>query len=90
MCYDIPMNGGGNVDTVSEKKALGQRLQKLRINSGLTQKQVASKLGVTVSSYQFYERGERCPSFLLMCRIADVIGVNVESFRDNTNQCPNA
>lgn len=38
---------------------LGERLKRLREHEGLTQKQIAQKIGVATSTYQNYERNER-------------------------------
>lgn len=46
---------------------LGQRLSALRKVAGLSQSELADKLGISRSSYQYYERNERdLPSSLLL------------------------
>lgn len=50
-------------------------LKELRKQEGLTQRQVADKLGVTYQSYQAYELGIAVPSlihFLELCNIFHV------------------
>ena len=43
-------------------KGLSERLQKLRSKNGLSQKQVADRIGVSPSIVSGYETGERTPS----------------------------
>ena len=43
-------------------KGLPQKLQKLRSKNGLSQKQVADRIGVSPSIVSGYETGERTPS----------------------------
>ncbi|MGN1047821.1 MAG: helix-turn-helix domain-containing protein [Eubacteriales bacterium] len=43
-------------------KGLPERLQKLRSKNGLSQKQVADRIGVSPSIVSGYETGERTPS----------------------------
>lgn len=43
-------------------KGLPEKLQKLRSKNGLSQKQVADRIGVSPSIVSGYETGERTPS----------------------------
>ncbi len=52
----------------------GQRLRDLRLKKGLTQKELAYKLGVSPSAVGMYEQGRREPENALLselCRILD-------------------
>lgn len=54
--------------------ALGDRLEALRKAAGMSQNDMADRLGVSRSSYQYYERGERdLPASLLLkvCEVFD-------------------
>ena len=49
----------------------------LRIKSGLTQQEMASRLNISRSSIGMYESGEREPSFELLEAIADYFNVDM-------------
>lgn len=48
----------------------GNRLKELRVQSGMTQKQLAEKIGVTKSVISFYELRERTPSPEVLVKLA--------------------
>ena len=49
-----------NIETINRK--LGNKLRKLRIDSGISRKQLADMFGLTVSAVGMYEQGRRTPS----------------------------
>ncbi len=49
----------------------------LRMKSGLTQQQMADKLGLSRSTIGMYENGEREPSFEILENIADLFNVDM-------------
>ena len=51
-------------------KDLGQRLQEQRILKNLSQKQVATSIGVSASVISNYESGERTPSVEILISLA--------------------
>lgn len=50
----------------------GEKLKELRTNSGLTQKQLAERVGITKSVISFYEQRERTPSPDILIKLAAV------------------
>ena len=48
----------------------GNRLKELRRQSGMTQKQLAEKIGITKSVISFYELRERTPSPEILVKLA--------------------
>lgn len=54
------------------------RLKELRDKSGMTQKEVAKKIGCTVQTYARYERGDREPDIDTLKRLADYFYVSVD------------
>lgn len=55
---------------------LSKRLKELRIEKGLTLKQVSSALNLTLSAYSNYEQGIREPSVEIIKRICNFFGVS--------------
>ena len=56
----------------------GTRLKELRIQAGLTQKQLAEQIGVTKSVVSFYELRERTPSPEILIKLASVFHVSCD------------
>lgn len=56
----------------------GRQLKKLRQEAGLTQKQLASQIGVTKSVISFYELQERIPSPEVLVKLAAVFHVSTD------------
>ncbi len=54
------------------------RLKALRTQAGMTQAQLAQRLGVTKSVVSFYELRERAPSPEVLVRIAQVFRVSTD------------
>ena len=54
----------------------GARLKELRIQAGLTQKQLGELIGVTKSVVSFYELRERTPSPEVLIKMASVFHVS--------------
>lgn len=59
---------------------INENLKKLRVLKSLTQSDMAEILGISLSSYQKYERDKNCvtPSLDVLLRIADFFGVSVD------------
>lgn len=55
-----------------------ERLRKLRQQKKLRQKDVADKLGITVSAYGYYEQGKREASYETLKKLADYFDVNID------------
>jgi len=54
---------------------MNERLRILRIEKGLSQKEVAESIGVTTSAYSNYEQGIREPSIeiiISLCKFFDI------------------
>lgn len=60
--------------------AINETLKLLRNKKGLNQSETAEELGVSLSSYQKYERDKGCvtPSLDVLIRIADYFGVTTD------------
>ncbi|MBE6570184.1 MAG: helix-turn-helix domain-containing protein [Ruminococcaceae bacterium] len=62
---------------MTDKTIIGQRIAKLRKNLGLTQAELADKLGVSHQAVSQWERSETLPDILTLPRIADVFGESI-------------
>ena len=51
------------------------QMRVLRKVQGLTQSEVAERIGVTKACYSFWENGDREPSLSNLCRLADLLRV---------------
>lgn len=56
----------------------GNKLKELRTQSGLTQKQLADRLGLTKSVVSYYELQERYPSPDVLIKLAKIFGVTTD------------
>ena len=57
---------------------LSENLKALRLQYGYTQKEVASKIGITYQSYQAYELGLTIPTLPNFIKLAKLFDVNLE------------
>jgi len=55
-----------------------KRLREVRMRNGLTQQQMADKLGISLNAYQKYEQAERSPSLECLVSIADIFDVSLD------------
>lgn len=56
----------------------GELLKSLRVSEGLTQKQLADKLGISKNAVSYYEKSLRCPSSDVLIRVARVFRVSAD------------
>lgn len=63
-----------------EKEKIAAKIKALRKTRGLTQQQLADKLGVQRATISNYEIGRRSPHIKELEKIAQVLGVNLEYF----------
>lgn len=57
--------------------SIGERMKEIRIEKGLTQRQIADSIGVTYQHISQYERGLRTPKMNTIRKIAEALGVDV-------------
>lgn len=58
--------------------SFNSRLRALRTKAGLSQQQLGDKIGVSKSSINMYERGEREPSFKTLYALAVFFDVDMD------------
>lgn len=54
------------------------KIKKLRVDIGISQKEMAKKLNISVDYVSMIERGIRTPGFKLAKRIADLFGCTID------------
>lgn len=65
------------IDDMNEK--IGDKIKKYRTSIKMTQAEFAERLGVTGSSVSAYENGTRQPSYFILVKIANILGVTTDS-----------
>lgn len=61
-------------------------LKKARVSAGLTQQQIANRVGITKSTYCGYETGKRNPDPPRIAQLAAAIGVSPNTFFADENE----
>lgn len=54
------------------------KLRSIRDELGLTQRDIATRTGMSIKSYQLYEAGKRKPSYKNLKALAEVLGTTME------------
>lgn len=67
-------------ESTSLKKQFGKRLQQVRSSGGLTQEELAEKVGLTIESISNMERGIHGPSFDNLEKIVAALNVPAKTF----------
>lgn len=66
--------------------AFPEKLKFLRTKLNLTQKEFADKIGVSQSSVNYWEKGQRIPSIEAAAKIADFFNITIESLLDSDDK----
>lgn len=56
---------------------IGERIKKIRLEKGMTQKEIAESIGIATNSFSRYEIGEREPKLEMIEKIASALKVSV-------------
>lgn len=67
-------------------KEIGRKLQKAREEAGLSQEELARKLGCTQASLSNYELGKRRIYFADLQRIGEILGKSITYFLENPEE----
>lgn len=62
-----------------DAQAVGQRIERYRTLAGMTRRELAEAMSVTVQTVGRWEQGNRVPDLATIARLALVLGVNLES-----------
>ena len=66
----------------------GENLRAYRILARMTQLDLARATGVTRSAVNNYEAGKSEPNFAVLCKFADVLGVDITELVSKNNRLP--
>ena len=61
-----------------DKNTLSKRIKKLRLENGLTQRQLERMANIAPSSVSGYETGQKTPSIEVLCNIANALETSVD------------
>ncbi|MBE6752859.1 MAG: helix-turn-helix domain-containing protein [Ruminococcaceae bacterium] len=65
-----------------DNQKTGELIRHLRTALGLTQLQLAERLGVSDKAVSKWERGLGCPDVVLMPELAEVLGISIDTLLD--------
>ncbi|MBE6617856.1 MAG: helix-turn-helix transcriptional regulator [Ruminococcaceae bacterium] len=60
------------------KEDLAAIIKRMRKGRGITQRELAEKLGITAQAVSKWERGDACPDIFLLPALAAVFGVTTD------------
>jgi len=69
-------------------KEIGRKIRQLRKGLGLSQSELAEKIGVSFQQVQKYEKGLTRVSVMRLQQISEVFGVNIASFFEKGKNLP--
>ena len=61
-----------------EQEKIGKFIKKIRVDNGLTQKDLADKLGVTYQAVSKWENGKNIPDIMILKQISKEFNVNID------------
>lgn len=65
-------------DMVMEKQTMGMTIASLRREQGMTQAELAAKMGVTDKAVSKWERELSCPDIKSLPKLAEILGISVD------------
>lgn len=69
-------------------KEIGKKIRRLRKGWGLSQSELAEKIGVSFQQVQKYEKGSTRVSVMRLQQISEVLGVDIASFFEKGRNLP--
>lgn len=58
---------------------MGRNIRMFRVDNGLRQKELADLIGIDRTSLSAYENGKRLPDVFILCKMADIFEVSVDT-----------
>ena len=69
------------------EQTLGKRIAENRKKLGLTQDQLAEKLGITAQAVSKWENDQSCPDITVLPRLADIFGISTDALLGRGTAC---
>lgn len=63
-----------------------KRIKELRIKNNFTQKNIAKKLNVSITSYSLYESGKRNVPIKILIKLANIYNTSIDFIVENTDE----
>lgn len=63
---------------IVDRKPFSENLKRIRMETGMSGKIIAEKLGISYSAYMNYENRASQPPFDILCKIADILQVSTD------------
>ncbi len=73
---------------IEKRERMRENLKRARNNAGLTQQQVADKLGIGLRYYKSLESGERLGGIELWDTLEDLFKIHQRKLREISKNCP--
>ena len=61
------------------EQTIGRRIAENRKRLGMTQDQLAEKLGVTAQAVSKWENAQSCPDITMLPRLAEIYGISTDA-----------
>ncbi|MCL2702022.1 MAG: helix-turn-helix domain-containing protein [Defluviitaleaceae bacterium] len=74
----------------AKQTTIGQTVRKHRKQMRLTAEDLAKHLGLSISYIGLLERGDRCPSLYIMCKLCDLYGITAHELLTGEPERQNA
>lgn len=65
---------------------IGERIKQRREGLGLSQSDLANKIGLTSAAISLLEKGDRKPSYEMILKLSDVLGVTTDFLMGRSNE----
>lgn len=73
---------------MTENQKIGEKIATLRKNSGFTQADIGVYLNISYQAVSKWERGESCPDFTTLSRLAKLFNVPISYFEESEESAP--
>ena len=66
-----------------DMERIGQNLMVARKNAGMTQMELADRMGISFQAVSNWERGVSCPDIAKLSELSELLGVTIDSLLGN-------